>query len=93
MKTKWYMGDHLMINELVSIGDHHKAIEKQHGSVGFRFNNIDRLKFTSAAKENFGNSPSGSDVICLLLGNPQIHRRHDKKTPNNDISTRPRPHF
>ena len=68
-----HVGDHLVVDELVLLGDHKPAVEYEHASESGRVENIDLLNGAFLGRELFRHLHRKAHVIRMFVGIPEFH--------------------
>ena len=73
-----HVGEHLVVDELVLLGDHKAAVEDEHAPVGGRVEDIDLLYGASLRGDLLDRLHRESDVLRVFVGIPEfgLHLRY-----------------
>jgi hypothetical protein len=72
MNAKWYVRDHLVVNELVLFGDHYRAIKDKDPTEFIGFEDVHLLKIALSAVDNLFYLESETGMLLMKLGKPDI---------------------
>ncbi len=67
------MGDHVVIDEFVALGDHHQAVEEHHAAVVQRLDDVELLELALAGEQAPARLQGNADVFRVFFRVPEVH--------------------
>ena len=69
-----HVRDHLVVDELIHLRQHHVAVERQEAAELLRVEDVDALEFAAARVELAVHLDGEADVWRVVFGKPEFHR-------------------